>query len=124
MYIFGERLKLSHITAVPQTHFRPHLIINLLAQPDKSMPSVNNTTDREIAPESIQFWRALPRILQVIWEEDPAKCPVWVSKIDVMDTYHRGTLQPSQVGTFMYVFPSAPDNNCIIIYIELVLPMG
>ena len=32
--LFGERLKLSHITAVPQAHCRPCLILNLLEQTD------------------------------------------------------------------------------------------
>ena len=36
----------------------------------------NDTTDREIAPESMQFGKAFPRILQAIWEADPAEGPV------------------------------------------------
>ena len=72
----------------------------------------------------MQFGRAFPRILQEIWEAYPAKGPGRVSKIDVMDAYHHGTLQPSQVGTFTYVVPSDLDDDCIIIFIDLVLPMG
>ena len=101
----GEKLKLSHIAAVPQAHRRPHLILNLFAPPDKETPSVNDTTDREIAPESMQFGRAFPRILQAIWEADPVEGPVRVSKLDVTDAYHRGTLKPSQLGAFAYVVP-------------------
>ena len=56
--------------------------------------------DREIALELIQFGRELPCILQAIYESDPAEVPVRVSKPDVVDAYHRGTLPPSQVGTF------------------------
>ena len=48
--LFGEQLKLSRITAVPQAQSRPRLILNLSAPPDKETPSVNDTTDREIAP--------------------------------------------------------------------------
>ena len=77
----------------------------MLAQPDKETPSVNNTTDREIAPESMQFGRDFPRILQAIWELDPEKGPVRVSKHDVTDAYHCGTVKPSQVGVFAYVVP-------------------
>ena len=47
-----------------------------------------------------------------------------MSKIDVADVYHHGTLTPSQVGAFSYVVPSVPDDNTIIICINLVLPMG
>ena len=47
-----------------------------------------------------------------------------MSKLDVTEVYHRGTLQPSQVGTFAYVVPSVPGNDITIICINLVLLMG
>ena len=68
--LFGEKLKLSRITAVPQAQRQPRIILNLLAPPNKEIPSVNNTIDRDIDPESIQFGRAFTRILQAIWEAD------------------------------------------------------
>ena len=49
------------------------------------MSSVNNTTDREVAPESMQFGRAFPFILQAIWEADLDEGPVRVSKLYVTD---------------------------------------
>ena len=51
--LFGDNLKLSRIAAVPQTHFLLHLVLNLLAQSDSGTPSVNETTNREAAPESL-----------------------------------------------------------------------
>ena len=45
-------------------------------------------------------------------------------KLDVTDAYHRGTLKPSQVGVFAYVVPSVPDDDVILICIDLVFPMG
>ena len=51
MRLFGERLKLSCITAVPQAHRHPRLILNLLAQPVSDTLSVNETTDKEAAPD-------------------------------------------------------------------------
>ena len=48
----------------------------MLAQPGEGTHSVNETTAREIAPESMQFGRALPHILQAIWEADPVQGPV------------------------------------------------
>ena len=80
---------------MPQAHRRPHLILNLLAQMDSDTPSVNETTDREAAPESLQFSWAFPCILQVVWEADPFQGPVRVSKLDVTDAYHRGTVKPA-----------------------------
>ena len=53
--LFGDKLKLSRITTVPQENLRPRLILNLSAQPDDRTPSVNDTTDREVAPEPIKF---------------------------------------------------------------------
>ena len=64
--VFGEKLKLSCITVSPQDQRRPQLILNLSAQPDKETPSVNVTTDREISPESMQFGRAFPHIIQAM----------------------------------------------------------
>ena len=124
MQLFGERLKLSHIAAVLQAHRHLHLILNLLAQPESDTLSVNETTNREAAPKSLQFGWALPCILQVVWEADPIQGPVRVSKLDVTDSYHRGTVKPMQVGAFAYVVPSAPDDEGIFICIDLVLPMG
>ena len=100
------------------------LILNLSAQPDEVTPSVNDTTVREVVPDSIQFKRIFPHILQEIWEADLYKGPVQVSKLGVTDTYHCSTLQPYQVEDFDYVIPSAAYNNCIIICINLVLSMG
>ena len=122
--LFGERLDISRIAAVPQAHLRPRLIFNILAHPDSGTPSVNDTTDREAAPESLQFFLAFPRILQAVWEADLVQGPVWVSKLDVTDAYHRGAIKPAQVGAFAYVIPSAPEDEGKIICIDLVLPMG
>ena len=124
MRLFGERLKLSCISAVSQAYRRLRLILNLSTQPDSDTLSVNETTNREAVPESLHFGRAFPCILQAVWEADPVQGPVRVSKLDVTDTYHRGTVNPEQVGAFAYVIPSAPGDKGIFICINLVLPMG
>ena len=121
--LFGEKINLSRIASVPQAQCCPRLILNLSALSDKKNPIVNDTTNREIAPESTKFEIALPHILQTIWEADPKEGPVRVSKIDVTDVYHCGTLKTSQVGAFAYVVPLVPDENVILICIYLVLPM-
>ena len=66
LWVFGEKLKLSCIAALPQAHLRPRLILNLLAQPNKVTPSVNDITYSGISPESIQFRMSFLRILQAI----------------------------------------------------------
>ena len=72
----------------------------------------------------MQFGRAFPRILQAICEADPVQGPDRVSNLDVTDAYHRGILRLDQVGAFAYVVPAASEDNCVIIFINLVLPMG
>ena len=109
--LFGDNLKLSWIAAVPQEYRQPRLILNLSAKSDEVMSSVNETTVRESAPESIKFGRIFPRILQAIWEADPVQGPVRVSKLDVTDGYERGTLRPSQVGAFAYIVPAASKDD-------------
>ena len=98
--LFRVNLKLSRIAAAPQEQRSPQLILNLSAQTDEETPSVNETMVREIALESMQFGRASPPILQEIWESDTVKGPVRVSNLNVMDAYHRVTLQLAQVGAF------------------------
>ena len=44
--------------------------------------------------------------------------------MDVTDAYHCGTLQLAQLGVFSYVAPEASEDDCVIIYINLVLSMG
>ena len=108
MRLFVEMLNPPCIVAVPQTHHQPRLILKLSAQPNKGTPIFNRTTDREIPPESMHFGRAFPCILQAIWEAYLAEGPFQISKLDVTDAYHRGTLQPYQVGFFAYVVSLAP----------------
>ena len=76
--VFIEKLKVSCITALPQAHFRPRLILNLQPQTGRVTPSVNGTIYREIALESIQFGWELLRIIQAIWEADLVEGPIQV----------------------------------------------
>ena len=61
--LFGDKLKLSCIVEVPQEHCRMCLILKLLAQLYEGTSSVNTTTDREVALESMQVVRAFPHII-------------------------------------------------------------
>ena len=109
--LFGLNLRLSQIAVVPQEHQRPWLILNLYSQPDEGTEIVNETTVRESAPESMQFWRAFPHILQAIWEADLVQGTVRLSNLDVTDSYHRSTLRPAHVGAFAYVVPAAAKED-------------
>ena len=51
--VIGYKLKLSCIAEPPQDHSRLRLIINLSKKTNEGTPSVNDTPDMEVAPESI-----------------------------------------------------------------------
>ena len=86
--LFRENLKLYRITDIPQDHHRPHLILNLSTNSYEGTPNINDTTDREVAPESMEYGRSYPYLLQYIWEVDPAQGMVRMPKLDVTDAYH------------------------------------
>ena len=77
--MFREKLEISRIAAVPQDQRRPRLILEFSAQPDKETPNVYDTLDREIAPESIQYGKYSPQIIQAIRGADLEEGPVRVS---------------------------------------------
>ena len=78
---FGDKIKLYHITELPQAHLQPHLILNLSEKPDKGMPSVNKTTNRVVTPGLIHFGKALPHTLQEIWGAYFARAPSGFQKL-------------------------------------------
>ena len=92
--LFGDNLKLSRISAVPQAHRYLRLILTFSVKPDVGTPSVNDITDREAAPDSLQFGMVFPCILQAVWEADPVQGPVRVSNLYVTDSYRCSTVTP------------------------------
>ena len=48
--VFGDKMNLSYIAAVPQEHGQTCLIVNLAEKPNEGTPSINNTTDSDVAP--------------------------------------------------------------------------
>ena len=72
----------------------------------------------------MQFGSCLPRLLQRIWECDPADGTVLLSKWDISDGFHRCLIRPADVGAFTYVVPPLPGDTAIYLCIDLVLPMG
>ena len=112
--LFEEKLKLSRIVAVPQYQRRPRLILKFLAPPDKETPSVNNTTVCEsITSHSSgglgggSGGRPVPSVKSSCDRRVPLRHPKSVPG-----------------GVFVYVVPSVPDDDFILICINLLLPMG
>ena len=79
---------MPYISSDPQEHLWLRLILNLSANIDEGTPCVNDTTDREVATKSTKFGRAVPHILQEIWEVDLKQGPARIPKFDVTKAYH------------------------------------
>ena len=140
--IFGTRLRISRLASVPQKARKNRLICDSTAPPPggdsllspqdrengitptPDTPAVNASTDKASAPSSMQFGPCLPRLLQKIWEADPAEGRVLLSKWDVSDAFHRCPLRPADVGAFAYVVPPLPGDATTYLCVDLVLPMG
>ena len=124
LQFFGNRLKISRLACLDQANRKPRLICNSSEAPDATTKSVNDTTDTSTNPSAMQFGSCLPRLLQRIWEADPKDGPVFLSKWDISDAFHRCLLRPEDVGTFAYVIPPLPSDTEQLLCIDLVLPMG
>lgn len=112
-----DGLRLSPIGAVPQRDRRPRLIV------DYSFSEVNDETVLLAPAESMQFGRALQRILKTIVEADPRYGPVYLSKIDIADGFYRVWLRVADIPKLGVVLPMTPGQPPIIAF-PLTLPMG
>jgi hypothetical protein len=73
--------------------------------------------------ESMQFGRALQRILTTLVHAHPRYGPVHMAKIDVADGFYRVWVQVDDVPKLGVVLPTAPGNPTLIAF-PLALPMG
>ncbi|KAL7524574.1 hypothetical protein ACHAWF_001002 [Thalassiosira exigua] len=65
---------------ISQRDCRPRLIVNY------TWNRVNDVTVR-LQPQSMQFGRALQRILQRIYDADPLHGPIHMMKVDISDGF-------------------------------------
>ena len=124
LLVFGDRIHISRLASVDQDKRNPCLIYNSLAVPDDITPTVNASTDKSTAPNTMQFGACLPRFLKKIWEADSYDGPVWLSKWEIYDAFHRCLLRPGDIGTFTYVVPPLPTDTSTLLCIDLFLPMS
>jgi hypothetical protein len=90
---------------------------------DYSFYLVNEDTI-DLCPEgSMQFGRALLRILQQIARSDPRLGPVYLSKIDIADGFYRIAIRPDDIPKLTIMCPTR-DGEEQLINLPLVLPMG
>ena len=125
LLVFGDSICISRLTSVDQANINPRLTCNSSAAPDDFTPAVNTSTNKSTAFNAKKFGACLPRFLQNIWEADPSDGPVWISKWDIYDAFHRCLLRPADIGAFTYVVPPPPPTDIsTLLCIDLVLPMG
>ena len=110
-------LRLSPLGVVPQRDRRPRLIVDL------SFWGINDETISLAPRESMQFGRALERILYRIRHADPAYGPVYLSKYDISDGFYRIPLDLVYALSLAVVLPTEPGEPSLVA-IPLSLPMG
>ena len=103
--IFGTAICIFCLASVDQINHKPRLICNFIEEPNDITPLVSASTDKAPAPKVIQFVPCLAHILQKIWESDPVDVPVWISKWDISDAFHRCNLCLSYIRKFTYIIP-------------------
>ena len=84
-------LRISPLGVVPQRDRRPRPIV------DYTFSGVNEATVKLAPPESMQFGKALDRIIQKAAEANPRHGIVNLSKYDLADAFMRVGLAPSMM---------------------------
>ena len=110
-------LRLSPLGVVPQRDRRPRLIV------DYTFSDVNQETQEIAPPESMQFGRALDRILMAVLKADASFGHVYLSKIDFADGFYRINVHPDDVAKLGVIMPTRPGESTLIAF-PLGLPMG
>lgn len=110
-------LRLSPIGVVPQRSRRPRPIV------DYTFFGVNDATQPNVPVESMQFGRALERVLRRILLANPAYGKVYLIKIDLSDGFYRVNLRVPDIPKLGVLFPNLPEEPPLVA-LPLKLPMG
>ena len=110
-------LRISPLGVVPQHDRRPRTIV------DYSYYGINDDTIPLSPDESMQFGRALDRVLHTIVHADPRHGPVHMIKVDIADGFYRLWAAPQDIPTLGVAFPSGPDGVPLVAF-PLTVPMG
>jgi hypothetical protein len=100
-----KNLQISPLGIVPQRDRRPCTIC------DYSLFLVNLDTIHLALAESMQFGRALWRILQQVNDADPRLEPVHLSKIDIADGFYRIWINADDIPKLGIFFPTKGGNE-------------
>jgi hypothetical protein len=111
------QLRLSPLGVVPQRDRRPRTIS------DYCFSGINHKTLALFPAECIQFGKALWRALRHLKSANPRLGPVYLSKIDIADSFYRIWVRTNDVPKLGVLFPST-DGEEYLIGFPLDLPMG
>ena len=111
-------LHISPLGVVPQRDRRPRPII------DYTFSGVNEATVKLAPPESMQFGKALDRIIQKAADADPRHGTVNLSKYDLADAFMRVGLSPSMILKLTVAVPTTSPDEDPLIAVPMLLPMG
>jgi hypothetical protein len=109
-------LRLNPLGVVPQRDRRPRTIC------DYSFFAVNLDTVPVAPQESMQFGRALHRVLKQVSDADPRLGPIHLSKIDIADGFYRIGINANDTPKLGIMFPGNDSEQ--LVGFPLVLPMG
>ena len=110
-------LRISPMGAIPQHERRPRTIVNY------SFSGINQEAHRGAPPEAMQFGHALERVLQKVATADTAQGPLYLLKINLLDSFYHVRLHAQDAPMLGVAFPVAPGEP-LLMAIPLVLPMG
>ena len=110
-------LRISPLGSIPQRDRRPRLINDL------SFYQVNEDTVKFAPPGSMQFGKALERLLHKIRHANPEYGPVYMNKIDIADGFYRMWLRPDSSPALACAMPQY-EGEPQLVAIPIALPMG
>ena len=113
-------LRISPIGVVPQHERRPRTIVDYSFPKEKNL---NLSTVPLFHRESMQFGRALQRILGRIARADPRHGPVHLSKTDIADGFYNVRLSLDDLPALGVAVPNGPNGEELVAF-PLALPMG
>ena len=110
-------LRLSPLGVVPQRDRRPRVIV------DYTFWGINEETVPLAPTESMQFGRALERVLRKIRRANRRYGPTFMIKVDIADGFYRLFVSTQTTSSLGVVFPHYEDEEPLVAF-PLVLPMG
>ena len=110
-------LRLAPMGLVPQRDRRDRIVV------DYSYWGTNDASLPTAPQESMQFGRALQRVLQKLYDSDPKHGPVYLMKLDVADGFYRVWLRAEDAPSLGVALPPMPGQPKLVA-IPTVLPMA